>query len=400
MGDDVLIHCENVGKKFCRDLKKSLWYGLKDSFADLFSHRNTSVVTAELRFGEFWANKDISFEVKRGECLGLIGRNGAGKTTLLKMLSGLIKPDSGSIAIRGRIGALIALGAGFNPLLTARENIFINGSVLGLPRMVVKERLDEIVDFAGLEAFVDSPVKNFSSGMQVRLGFAIAAILLKPDVLLLDEILAVGDLDFRTKCQIKIAETLETAAVVLVSHNNAILSRCCTHGIMLDAGCLVGSGFVHDVLSKYIMTHGIQEKTRCEKDDRIRSLALTYAKKEFHENGEALEFEICVDIAESIAVDSAIVGIVAADGLLVAQATVIHPPSRGVCHIRYELPNLQLSAGLYYINLTITSGSLRIIRAKMINIFTLTCQRGGSSSLTYYSPVLEAAVNSQWKEPN
>ncbi len=188
MSSDVLIHVEDVSKKFCRNLRRSLWYGLQDTAADLLGRGESS---ASLRPEEFWAVDDVSFSLKRGECLGLVGRNGAGKTTLLKMLNGLIKPDKGRIEIRGRVGALIALGAGFNPILTGRENVYVNGAVLGLSKREISERIDEIIDFAEIGDFIEAPVQSYSSGMQVRLGFAVATAM-KPDVLLLDEVLAVG----------------------------------------------------------------------------------------------------------------------------------------------------------------------------------------------------------------
>ncbi len=181
----------------------------------------------DLRDGEFYAVRDVSFELRRGECLGLIGHNGAGKTTLLKMLNGLIKPDRGRIEINGRVGALIALGAGFNPILTGRENIYINGSVLGLSKKEIDEKIDEIIDFAGVEDFIDMPVQNYSSGMQVRLGFSVATAL-QPDVLLLDEVLAVGDMQFYAKCLNTIGKMRRNGtAFILVSHSMINITRYC-----------------------------------------------------------------------------------------------------------------------------------------------------------------------------
>ena len=191
MDDEVLVKVEGVSKKFCRDLKRSLWYGMKDISSELFGiHQN-----GQLRKNEFWAVNDVNFELKRGECLGLIGHNGAGKSTLLKMLNGLIKPDKGTITMQGRIGALIELGAGFNPILTGRENIYNNGAVLGFSKKEIDEKFDAIVDFAEIDEFIDTPVQNYSSGMKVRLGFAVAAQM-EPDVLIIDEVLAVGDIGF------------------------------------------------------------------------------------------------------------------------------------------------------------------------------------------------------------
>jgi lipopolysaccharide transport system ATP-binding protein len=173
--------------------------------------------SCELRNGEFWAVRDVSFEVKRGECLGLIGHNGAGKTTLLKMLNGLIKPDSGRIEMFGRVGALIALGTGFNPVLSGRENIYVNASILGLQKKEIDRKIDDIVDFSEIGEFIDAPVQSYSSGMHVRLGFAVATAL-KPDVLILDEILSVGDARFRMKCYDRLHSIMKECAVILVSH--------------------------------------------------------------------------------------------------------------------------------------------------------------------------------------
>lgn len=221
---DVLVRVAGVSKKFCRSLKKSLWYGVLDMAAELNPFERNSPSSgsksrsSQLRPGEFWAVKDVSFELRRGECLGLIGRNGAGKTTLLKMLNGLIKPDEGRIEMRGRVGALIALGAGFNPILTGRENIYVNASVLGLTRQEIDAKLEEIIEFAEIGDSIDAPVQSYSSGMQVRLGFAVATAL-NPDVLILDEVLAVGDGSFRHKCYHRIAKLMQRSAVIFVSHS-------------------------------------------------------------------------------------------------------------------------------------------------------------------------------------
>ena len=155
---EVLVSCQGISKKFCRNLKKSLWYGVKDGVSEIITGQSSD----ELRKDEFWALKNVSFELRRGECLGLLGRNGAGKTTLLKVLSGLIKPDQGTVSLKGRIGGLIALGAGFNGILSGRENIRINGSILGYSRDEIEERMQEIIDFAEIPDFIDAPVNTYS----------------------------------------------------------------------------------------------------------------------------------------------------------------------------------------------------------------------------------------------
>lgn len=228
---EVLVRVEGLSKKFCKDLKTSLWYGLKD----LYSNFRGNKEDRKLRDQEFWAVKDINFELRRGECLGLIGHNGAGKSTLLKILNGLIKPDAGKVTIKGRVGALIELGAGFNPILTGRENIYNNGAVLGFSRKEINEKLEEIIDFAEIRDFIDMPVQNYSSGMKVRLGFAVAAQM-EPDVLIIDEVLAVGDLGFVLKCFKTIDKILPRTAIVFVSHSMPMISRISSQILLMEKG--------------------------------------------------------------------------------------------------------------------------------------------------------------------
>ena len=253
---DVLIRAENVSKKFCRSLKRSMWYGLCDMVSEAAGRLRQH---DRLRVGEFWALRNVSFELRRGECLGLIGHNGAGKTTLLKMLNGLIKPDSGRITMRGRVGALIALGAGFNPLLTGRENIYVNASVLGLSRREIASRIEEIIEFAEIGDFIDSPVRSYSSGMNVRLGFAVASTL-DPDVLLLDEVLAVGDVGFRFKCANRVRQIMNRAAVVFVSHSMEAISQLCTVGVVMHRGQVARDGSVTEVIAEYFRLSNVSSQ--------------------------------------------------------------------------------------------------------------------------------------------
>lgn len=259
MSDDVLVKVEHVSKKFCRSLKRSLWYGVQDIAGELLGRDDTR---DGLRKHEFWAVRDVSFELRRGECLGLIGRNGAGKTTLLRMLNGLIKPDCGRITIRGRVGALIALGAGFNPILTGRENIYINASVLGLTKKEIDAKFEEIVEFAEIGDFIDAPVQSYSSGMAVRLGFAVASAL-DPDLLLADEVLAVGDAAFRAKCYRKFADLQNRGtSVLLVSHQMPEIQRVCARCIWLADGRIASVADTPRVVSEYLAWSDAQEKRR------------------------------------------------------------------------------------------------------------------------------------------
>lgn len=198
-----------------------------------------------------WALKDVSFEVKEGEVLGVIGRNGAGKSTLLKILSRITEPTSGEVRIRGRVASLLEVGTGFHPELTGRENVYLNGTILGMTKREIDKKFDEIVDFSGVEAFLDTPVKRYSSGMKVRLAFAVAAHL-DPEILIIDEVLAVGDLDFQKKCLGKMGDVATSGRTVLfVSHNIAALNSICSSGLLLESGKLRERSDITSCLSLY-----------------------------------------------------------------------------------------------------------------------------------------------------
>jgi lipopolysaccharide transport system ATP-binding protein len=201
---------------------------------------------------DFWALRDISFEVQTGESIGIIGRNGAGKSTLLKILSKITPPTTGSIITRGRIASLLEVGTGFHPELTGRENIFFNGSLLGMKRKEIETKFDEIVDFSGVEKFLDTPLKHYSSGMQLRLAFAVAAFL-EPEVLIIDEVLAVGDAEFQRKCLGKMEDVTKSGRTILfVSHNLDAVENLCKYSILLDKGNLIDKGLSNEIIRKYL----------------------------------------------------------------------------------------------------------------------------------------------------
>lgn len=206
----------------------------------------------ELMFQEFFAVKDISFQVREGEAWGLIGSNGSGKSTMLKAISGIIKPYRGSVTVNGSVAPLIELGAGFDAECTARENIYLNGCVLGHTRKFMQEHFDEIVDFAEIHQFLDSPIKNYSSGMKARLGFSIATMV-KPDILIVDEILSVGDIKFRQKCEKRMKELLGGGTTLLyVSHSTEEVKRLCDHAIWIDHGEMRMIGSAEEVCDAYM----------------------------------------------------------------------------------------------------------------------------------------------------
>jgi len=249
MSETRVVRVEHVSKKYCRRLRHSLWYGLVDLASELTLQSGNRDL--RLRQAEFLAVDDVSFELRSGECVGLIGHNGAGKSTLLKMLNGLVRPDKGKMTMRGRVGALIELGAGFSPILTGRENIYINGAVLGFSQSEIDAKFDEIVDFAELDDAIDAPVQTYSSGMYVRLGFAVAAQL-NPDVFLIDELLAVGDTAFRMKCFQHLLEMKRAGkAIVVVSHSMIDINRVCDRVVVLAGGKKIYDGDVSAGIATY-----------------------------------------------------------------------------------------------------------------------------------------------------
>jgi lipopolysaccharide transport system ATP-binding protein len=258
---DTVIRVENLGKKyFIRHEQRERYVALRD----VLTNKAKNVAKRILRpinfqpsalssdREEFWALKDINFEVKQGERVGIIGRNGAGKTTLLKLLSRITEPTTGRIAIKGRVASLLEVGTGFHPELTGRENIFLNGAILGMNNSEIKKKFDEIVDFAEIEKFLDTPVKRYSSGMYVRLAFAVAAHL-EPEILLVDEVLAVGDAAFQKKCIGKMEEVgREGRTVLFVSHNMGAIQALCRYAVQLHNGNIFKSGEAASVVSEYL----------------------------------------------------------------------------------------------------------------------------------------------------
>lgn len=272
------IKVENLGKKYIISHQQREQYtSLRDvitngvasfgrKIAAPFSRSNiTHPLALDPNKEDFWALKDVSFEVKQGDRVGIIGRNGAGKSTLLKILSRITEPTTGSIRIKGRVASLLEVGTGFHPELTGRENIYLNGAILGMGRAEIKKKFDEIVDFAEIEKFLDTPVKRYSSGMYVRLAFAVAAHL-EPEILIVDEVLAVGDAQFQKKCLGKMEEVgKEGRTVLFVSHNIAAIQALCTSCITLHEGAIIKSGLPAECIESYMGTSNIFNSDTCNK---------------------------------------------------------------------------------------------------------------------------------------
>ncbi|MBD2230078.1 ABC transporter ATP-binding protein [Phormidium tenue] len=271
---DTVIRVENLGKKYIIGHQQQERYtALRDVLVnrakDITQIFNPKAKRQKPNSEEFWALKDVSFEVKRGDRIGIIGRNGAGKSTLLKVLSRITEPTEGRISIKGRVASLLEVGTGFHPELTGRENIYLNGAILGMSKVDIRRQFDEIVAFAEVEKFLDTPVKRYSSGMYVRLAFAVAAHL-EPEILVVDEVLAVGDAAFQKKCLGKMEDVAENEGrtVLFVSHNMAAVEKLCRKGFFLRQGQVMFSGKQSETITQYLTSSVSESGSLKDRRDR------------------------------------------------------------------------------------------------------------------------------------
>jgi lipopolysaccharide transport system ATP-binding protein len=282
------IEFDGVWKKFLRGERFDSLRDLIPSLARSMFSRNQT----ELQEKEFWALQDVSFKVAPGESLAIIGPNGSGKSTALKLLSGILKPDKGSLHVRGRMGTLIELGAGFHPDLTGRENVYLNGTILGMTKAEIDKKFDAIVEFSELKAFLDTPVKRYSSGMYARLGFAVAAHV-EPEVLIVDEVLSVGDYHFQQRCFDKMQEFLRNGtSVVFVSHNMSAVSSLCKKGLLLRKGVPVYLGDISTAIQKYHSFYEEETTDGCVELLDARLLNSAGEETELIQPGEEIRIEI------------------------------------------------------------------------------------------------------------
>lgn len=269
---DIAIKVENLSKLYrlgevgtgtiSQDLNR-WWAGVRGKEDPFTTIGETNDRTSKGVSDFVWSLKDVDFEVKKGEVLGIIGRNGAGKSTLLKILSKITAPTTGKININGRIASLLEVGTGFHPDLTGRENIFLNGAILGMTKTEIRSKFDEIVDFSGVERYIDTPVKRYSSGMYVRLAFAVAAFL-EPEILIVDEVLAVGDAEFQKKClgRMKDVSVNDGRTVLFVSHNMEAVQNLCSHALLMQHGSIIYDGDIQSTINAYVSKFLIQETER------------------------------------------------------------------------------------------------------------------------------------------
>lgn len=364
--DTVTVSAKGLGKKFAKSLGQTLRYGLADiGYELLFAKEKPS----SLRTGEFWALDNISFKVNPGEALAIIGRNGSGKSTLLKLLYGLIKPDAGEIAIQGRMAALIELGAGFDPILSGRENVYINASILGLSCEAVDDLIPSIIEFSGLRDFMETPVKFYSSGMRARLAYSIASSL-SPDIFLVDEVLAVGDAEFRQKCLRNMARFVEEGGSLLfVSHTANQIQMLCQRGIVLERGRMRFEGTALEALDDYYraglhLPEPVPEAFRPPEQQRcsIISLKVTSSGEGHHiRTGEKLSIAIAVDVFEPLDISPSVF-ILARDLMTVIaieESNELRSCGPGKHVFRFDIPCLPLMPGLFHAKASLREGEKR-----------------------------------------
>jgi ABC-type polysaccharide/polyol phosphate transport system ATPase subunit len=361
----AVVSVDNVSKKFL------LHHQRARSFQDIlvnFAHRRNG--TTE----EFWALKGVTFEVQRGEALGIVGTNGSGKSTVLKLITRILDPTSGSVTTNGRLSALIELGAGFHPDLTGRENIYLNGSILGFSRREMDARFDEILAFSELERFIDTPVKHFSSGMYMRLGFSVATSV-DPDILIIDEVLAVGDEAFQRKCLERIDQfRRQGKTIILVSHGNELVERMCDRAVWLDHGIVRAKGPVHQAIQAYVAEMRERDEKAREIDQatsvtaverdlvattgttaEIRGVSLSAADgsdRYSFQSGETMRVQILYRFVDADPSYSISAQVRRSDGLLLYSTTARHdlgarPNEAGDYRIELRIPRLQLLSGTY-----------------------------------------------------
>ena len=374
---DIVISAQKLSKRYLighQSAQRERYTALRDVLArevrnfarkGLDLVRNRPIVEGD-QLEEFWALRDVSFEVKRGEVLGIIGRNGAGKSTLLKILSRITEPDCGRAILRGRVASLLEVGTGFHPELTGRENIYLNGAILGMTRAEITRKFDEIVCFAEVERFLDTPVKRYSSGMYVRLAFAIAAHL-EPDILIIDEVLAVGDAEFQKKCLAKMGNISkrEGRTILFVSHDLAAIAALTNRAILLESGLVTLSGSSSETISGYLSgstnsTIFVRSPSNKPNTPHVGKIeVVTSTKNGVHFFGESLEIKFWIVHEDSINKACFSFQIINQFQQPVIHAWALYPDvqfanKRGVTVLTCQFPALRLNIGTFYLRTNLT----------------------------------------------
>jgi lipopolysaccharide transport system ATP-binding protein len=369
---DIVIRAESLGKRY-RIGEREPYLALRDVLARaasaparLFGPRKPASPNGDPT--HIWALKDVSFEVRQGEVVGIIGRNGAGKTTLLKILAQVTRPTEGRARLKGRVGSLLEVGTGFHPELTGRENVYLSGAILGMSKAEIQRKFDEIVAFAEVEKFIDTPLKHYSSGMQMRLAFAVAAHL-EPEILLVDEVLAVGDMQFQKKCLGKMSHVAEEGRTILfVSHNMDALLRLCHHGVLLSAGRVAFCGSAENAVARYAHVAIEGEETidvparprRSNLRGQVLIRQVSWRARGPRpwviEFGQDIMFDVEFEVASRVEFADLGIGLFSATGFEIASCLSSHttgfvplPPGRHRCCVRYR--DLRLLPGCYSLNI-------------------------------------------------
>jgi lipopolysaccharide transport system ATP-binding protein len=361
--NETVIIAEGLGKRY-RIGERERYLALRDVLAGAF--KRAFLWNGERRSPEYlWAIKDVNLAIDKGEVLGLIGRNGAGKTTLLKILSRITRPTCGYAEIRGRVGSLLEVGTGFHPELTGRENVYLSGAILGMRKSEIELKFDEIVFFAGVERFIDTPLKHFSTGMQMRLAFAVAAHL-EPEILLVDEVLAVGDLEFQKKCLGKMDQVTKTGrTIVFVSHQMNQIRRLCKRCIWIDGGSVRLAGPMLEVVSAYEQSFSSYSKPSDVDEQRKQTTRfLSWKIAESHGEGpnvldgfSSVTFEFTLAVSGNIRDGRHGIALYNADQQLIWATSVDKLVLRGGLHIlRFTLPSLPVRPGIYHWQVSIWEG--------------------------------------------
>ena len=364
---EIVLDVNHVWKVYCRNLKRAMWYGVRDLGREMTGQGHDRTIT-KLRPGEFFAIKDATFQVRQGECVALIGPNGAGKSTMLKMINGLVRPDAGKISIRGKVAALIELGTGFNPILSGRENIYINAAVLGIGKREVDRIIDKMIDFAELDHVIDDPVKTYSSGMRIRLGFSVAANL-RPNLLIMDEVLAVGDVGFRMKCFSHLRDLInEGVSIIVVTHAVTMLRRVATRSVVFGNGKIVFDGDLPTGSTIYEEMMNVPSQSTEKRDEkdagtkaRIDDVTVLneqgQPQLEF-ETGETLRLQIQLSASEEIR-DARVIAAMCSPvhGKVASMSTAYQDfqmdLQSGQRTIYLEFPKLPLLIGAYHFNISL-----------------------------------------------
>ncbi len=405
------IEFHNVWKKFKRGEK---FDSLRDAIPYLFK---SLAQDNDLGEKEFWAVKDVSFQIKKGEVVGIMGPNGAGKSTILKLLSRIIIPNKGAMKITGRLSALIEVTAGFHPELTGRENVYLNGTILGMKKKEIDEKYDQIVEFSGISEFIDTPVKHYSSGMYSRLGFSVAAHM-DPEILLVDEVLAVGDMAFRAKCAQKMRELLKSGAtIILVSHQLSLIQSLCQRVILLNQGEIIEDGPTEEMIPLYqnlVFQKGEEEfRRKVYKQDRVRvneksPVSLNHMQfsndqketKDVFQLEEPIQIKVSYEAKERIENPIFYLEIIRADGVLCCDSRSDKKGSKATCSIEGEgaveidLGRLNLAPGIYQAKFSVwDQGMIHPYAIRNKDVFRIEVKANNNHSNAVFLP------NIEWKLP-